>query len=79
MIGTWPDSGGAAGGEDTGQYLCFWLGKQTYAMPVSEVHEIRAAAVWRELPWSPPWVLGVMNLRGLVIPLCDLRVRLAIA
>jgi purine-binding chemotaxis protein CheW len=65
--------------EQTVQYLCFWLGAQTYALPVGEVQEIRATGTWSTLPGSPPWVLGVMNLRGLVIPLFDLRVRFSIA
>ena len=57
------------------QYLSFWLGEQCYALPVTEVQEIRAMGAWSTLPGSPPWLLGIMNLRGLVIPLIDLRLR----
>jgi purine-binding chemotaxis protein CheW len=79
MIETWepgPEPGTQSGGA---LYLCFWLGPQTYALPVEQVREIRATGAWSTLPGSPPWVLGVMNLRGLVIPLYDLRMRFSSA
>lgn len=82
MIETWREA--LAGDREAderqcGQYLCFWLGAQSYALPVGEVQEIRATGAWSTLPGSPAWVLGVMNLRGLVIPLFDLRMRFGIA
>jgi purine-binding chemotaxis protein CheW len=82
MIEAWQNGAeleGEAVREEAAQFLCFWLGSQTYALPVGEVQEIRATGAWSTLPGSPPWVLGVMNLRGLVIPMFDLRMRFAIA
>lgn len=82
MIETWRESLAAdenAPARPCGQYLCFWLGAQSYALPVGEVREIRAPGAWSTLPGSQAWVLGVMNLRGLVIPLLDLRLRFGIA
>ena len=82
MIETWREAfvgGDSAQARPCAQYLCFWLGAQSYALPVQEVQEIRAAGAWSTLPGSPAWVLGVMNLRGLVIPLLDLRLRFGIA
>jgi purine-binding chemotaxis protein CheW len=81
MIETWQQerTAEAEGPEPSLQYLCFWLGGQSYALPVAEVQEIRAVGSSSSLPGSPPWVLGVMNLRGLVIPLFDLRLRFAIS
>lgn len=73
-----PGAGGADPRPAASQYLSCWLGGQHFALPVSAVREIRALGAWSVLPGSPPWVLGVMNLRGLVIPLIDLRVRLGV-
>jgi purine-binding chemotaxis protein CheW len=79
MIDNWPAGLEiASGNEDANQHLCFWLGSQIYALPVGEVQEIRAVGGWSALPGTPKWVLGAMNLRGLVIPLLDLRTRFAI-
>lgn len=82
MIDAWQTvdfNEGAAEQQETAQFLTFWLGSQSYALAVSEVQEIRATGTWSTLPGSPAWVLGVMNLRGLVIPLFDLRIRFSIA
>lgn len=82
MIETWQGAREQADGPEqpaAAQYLCFWLGTQSYALPVGEVREIRAMGSWCSLPGSPAWVLGAMNLRGLVIPLIDLRIRFSIA
>ena len=65
MIETWREA--LAGDREAderqcGQYLCFWLGAQSYALPVGEVQEIRATGAWSTLPGSPAWVLGVMKV-----------------
>ncbi len=67
MIEAWQNGAeleGEAVREEAAQFLCFWLGSQTYALPVGEVQEIRATGAWSTLPGSPPWVLGVMAARG---------------
>ena len=81
MIETWEALGSQTSQqqEPAAQHLCFWLGEQSYALPVEQVQEIRATGAWSTLPGSPHWVLGVMNLRGLVIPLYDLRLRFGVA
>lgn len=67
---------GAAAAPDAGsQYLTFLLGGQEYALDILRVQEIRSWGPVTKLPAAPPHVLGVMNLRGVLVPLLDLRVR----
>jgi len=57
------------------QYLSFTLHNEHYAVDILGVQEIRG---WEEptlIPNSPPFVKGVINIRGLVIPVIDLRER----
>lgn len=68
----------AAGQPGAAPHLCFNLGEQSYALPVGQVQEIRAMGRVSRLPGSPPWLVGVMNLRGQVIPVSDLRLRFSI-
>ena len=61
---------------ETGKYLAFWLGNEEFAVPVGRVREI---IPWQEItpvPKVPEHVLGVINLRGKVVPVMDLRQRL---
>ncbi len=48
-------------------------GKQQYAIPVADILEVAAMVRLTPLPDAPPEVLGVINRRGAVIPLLDLR------
>jgi purine-binding chemotaxis protein CheW len=61
------------GGPD--QCLAFALGGQPYAVPILAVQEIRRYAPPTPLPNVPNYVLGVINLRGTVVPVFDLRMR----
>lgn len=61
-----------------GKFLSFRLGEEGYGIPVLKVQEIvRMTAVTR-VPRVPDFVLGVINLRGKIIPVIDLRVRLGL-
>src|SRR5216117_1027203 len=62
---------GAAAGA---QYLTFRLGDEEYGLDILKVQEIRSYAAITPLPNAPPAVKGVMNLRGQIIPVVDLRV-----
>lgn len=57
------------------QYLCLAVGRETYAVSIDMVREILAVGRLTPLPLTPPFVCGVMNLRGSVIPVIDLKVR----
>ncbi len=56
------------------QYLKFTLAEACYAIPVSSVHEVLETASITRLPRSQKYVMGVVNLRGAVLPVIDLRI-----
>jgi purine-binding chemotaxis protein CheW len=58
------------------QYLTFALAGGVFAIPILAVREIRGWEEAAQVPQSPPHILGVMNLRGTVVPVFDLRARL---
>ena len=58
-----------------GKYLTFMLGHESYGVPVLAVREIIRLCPITPVATMPPHVRGVINLRGKVIPLVDLRVR----
>src|SRR5829696_6951578 len=60
----------AAGG---GKYLTFMLGREEYGLPVLKVREIIKVMDITHVPQVAAHVLGVINLRGKVIPVIDLR------
>ena len=60
----------------SGQYLTFALAGGAFAIPILSVREIRCWEAVAQIPRSPDYVLGVMNLRGAVVPVLDLRARL---
>ena len=57
------------------QYLTFTVNKQTYGLPIARIREINRISEITPVPDSAPHVVGVMNLRGRVIPVADLRLR----
>ena len=57
------------------QVLTFCLGAETYGVDILRVQEIRGWSPVTRIPKSPPHVLGVLNLRGSIAPIVDLRVR----
>lgn len=59
-----------------GRYLTFYLGVEEYGLEILKVREIIGVLPITRVPRTPPAVLGVVNLRGKVIPVLDLRVRL---
>lgn len=57
------------------QYLTLMLGDEEYGLPILDVQEIRAFSRLTPLPNAPMSVRGVMNLRGRIVPVVDLRCR----
>ena len=60
-------------GDLAGKYLTFFLGGETYGIPVLKVREIISLLPITPVPQVPAYMKGVINLRGKVIPVIDLR------
>lgn len=60
------------------QYLSFFLGGEEYATDILDVQEIKGWDTVTRVPYSPDYILGVINLRGSIVPVVDLRVRFAL-
>jgi purine-binding chemotaxis protein CheW len=60
------------------QVLTFRLGEETFGIDILRVKEIRGWSAVARVPDWPPAVLGVLNLRGAVVPILDLRLRFAL-
>jgi purine-binding chemotaxis protein CheW len=58
-----------------GKHMCFQLGAETYGLPVLDVREIIGLMPITAVPRAPAFVRGVINLRGKVIPVVDLRLQ----
>jgi purine-binding chemotaxis protein CheW len=68
----------ASGRATPRQVLTFSLGREVYGVDILRVKEIRGWSPVTRIPQSPPAVLGVLNLRGAVVPIIDMRVRFAL-
>lgn len=60
------------------RYLCFSLGKEEYAVPLLSVKEVIGMPEVTPVPFTPTHFKGIMNLRGQVISILDLRTKLGI-
>ena len=58
------------------QYLTFVCGGEEYGVDILRVQEIKGWEHVTRVPYAPHYVLGVMNLRGMIVPVIDLRSRL---
>jgi purine-binding chemotaxis protein CheW len=61
------------------QLVVFSLGSEEYGLPITTVQEIIRYTRPRTIPSAPPSVRGVINLRGKIIPVVDLKARLQLA
>lgn len=61
-----------------GKYLIFHLSGEEFAIPVLEVREIIGIQNITSVPQTPAYVRGVINLRGKVIPVIDLRMKFSL-
>jgi purine-binding chemotaxis protein CheW len=57
------------------QYLTFTIAEEEYAVGILRVREIIQYEDVTKVPMTPPWIRGVMNLRGAVVPVVDLAVK----
>lgn len=61
------------------QLVIFRLASEEYALPITKVQEINRLAPITQMPQTPPFVEGIINLRGRIIPVLDLRKRFQLA
>lgn len=64
--------------QNTSQYLTFLLGKEEYGIEILKVQEIKGWGPVTKIPNTPSYILGVINLRGAIIPVMDLRLRFSL-
>jgi purine-binding chemotaxis protein CheW len=62
-----------------GKYLTFALGNEEYGLEILKVREIIGYMDITAVPQMPPYIKGVINLRGQVIPVIDLRAKFSMA
>lgn len=68
-----------AANSGTHQVLTFTLGDETYGVDILRVQEIRGWSPVTRIPQAPGHVLGVLNLRGSIVPIVDMRMRFRLA
>jgi purine-binding chemotaxis protein CheW len=61
------------------KYLTFTLGKESYGVEVLKIREIIRLQDITQVPQMPPHIKGVINLRGKIIPVMDLRIKFNLA
>ncbi len=60
---------------ETTQYLTYKLGDEIYALDISKVREVLDFTTVTKVPRTPDFMRGVINLRGSVVPVVDLRLK----
>lgn len=63
------------GKASVGEYLTFLLGTEEYGIEILKVQEIRGYDAVTKIANTPDFIKGVINLRGTIVPIVDLRVR----
>ena len=65
----------AANITEAAQYLTFKLGDEVYALDIGKVREVLDFTTMTKVPRTPDFMRGVINLRGSVVPVVDLRLK----
>src|SRR5512137_442340 len=65
----------AATVEQAAQYLTFRLGEEIFALDITQVREVLDYTAITRVPRMPEFMRGVINLRGSVVPVVDLRLK----
>jgi purine-binding chemotaxis protein CheW len=71
--------GSAPAGEGLIELLGFMLSDEQYALDILEIKEIVRLQAITPVPRSPAWLKGIVTLRGVIVPIFDLRSRLGLA
>src|SRR5512142_1786952 len=62
-----------------GQFLTFTLDRERYAVEISKVHEVLEFTSVNRVPRTPEYLRGVINLRGNIVPVIDLRLKFGLS
>jgi purine-binding chemotaxis protein CheW len=62
-----------------GEFLTFRLGGESYGIEILKVQEIRGYEAPTMIANAPPFIKGVINLRGVIVPILDLRIKFHLA
>lgn len=65
--------------EPADEYLTFALGEEEYGVEILKVQEIRGYDTVTRLPDAPDYIKGVINLRGTIVPVIDMRLKFRLA
>jgi purine-binding chemotaxis protein CheW len=69
------DAGRTAALAAAGEYLTYRLGSEDYGVDIQKVQEIRSYEPPTRIPGAPECVKGVVNLRGTIVPIVDMRIK----
>ncbi len=69
------DHSATSGSGDVRQFISFTIGTEEYGVDIMAIREIKGWTATTELPNTPDYMRGVINLRGAIIPIFDLRAR----
>lgn len=64
-----------SGVSTSAEYLTFTLGKEEYGIDILKVQEIRGYDVVTHIANAPEFIKGVINLRGVIVPIVDMRIK----
>jgi purine-binding chemotaxis protein CheW len=73
QLATKPTGQDAAGGRN--EYLAFKLGREEYGIDILKVQEIRGYESVTRIANAPEFIKGVINLRGIIVPIVDMRIK----
>jgi purine-binding chemotaxis protein CheW len=73
-----PAAGSSTAGSPAKQFLTFRIGGEEYGMDILKVQEIRSYEAPTRVAHSPSFVKGVVNLRGVIVPIMDMRIKLGV-
>lgn len=62
-------------GNPSNEFLTFTLGKEEYGLDILKVQEIRGYDAVTAIANSPAFIKGVINLRGIIVPIVDMRIK----
>ncbi len=74
-----PHGASASAGTTADEFLSFKLGAEEYGMDILKVQEIRSYEAPTRIANAPPFIKGVLNLRGVIVPIVDLRLKFGLA